>query len=316
MKISFLGAGQVGGQAAYLAASEGFADICLYDIREGIAKGKALDIGQVLAFSKADSAILGGSDIRMTVGSDVLVVTAGVGRRPGMTREDLLNINASILRSLLGEALHWSPNALVIIVTNPVNTMTYMAANICGIPNTRVIGMAGLLDNARFAYFIAQELKCGFQAIDSWVIGDHGDRVVPLASQTTVNGRVLSECLTPEQMAAVYAKTRSAGTQIVNYLQEGSAFIAPGGAILKMLRSIVGQDGKPIPCSVYLTGEYGVSGVVAGVPARVSDRGVQEVVELAISEQEMADFKRSVEGIQETNQSLLGLMSDKDEAAM
>lgn len=310
MKISFLGAGQVGGQAACLAASAGFADICLYDIREGIAKGKALDIAQGLAFWKTDIAVLGCSDIRMTSGSDVLVVTAGIGRKPGMTREDLLSINASVLRTLLLEALHWSPDAVVIIVTNPVNTMAYLATRLSGIPASRIIGMGGLLDNARFAYFIAQELKCGYAAIESWVIGDHGDRVVPLASQTTVHGRVLTECLTPEQVREIYANTRAAGTQIVNYLQDGSAFIAPGAAILRMLRSIAGQDNAPVPCSVYLTGEYGQSGIVAGVPARIGKFGVLEVIELAITEQERADFDLAVKGIHEANETLHRLMSD------
>lgn len=308
MKISFLGAGQVGGQGAYLAAAEGLADICLYDIREGLAKGKALDIGQALAFPKTDIAVVGGSEIRDTSESDVLVVTAGISRRPGMTREDLLFGNANTVRALLLEALEWSPDAIVIMVTNPINTMTYLAATACGVAKSRVIGMAGLLDNARFAYFIAQELNCGFQAIESWVIGDHGDRVVPVVSHTTVHGRQLSERLTPEQLADVYGKTRSAGTQIVNYLQQGSASIAPGSAILRMLRSIADKDNAPVPCSVYLEGEYGQTDIVVGVPARIGGRGVKEVIELTLSEQEAADFGLAVKGIREVNQTLLALL--------
>lgn len=310
MKISFLGAGQVGGQAAYLAASDGFADICLFDIREGLAIGKALDIGQALAFSEFDIAVTGGHDIRVTAGSDVLVVTAGVSRRPGMTREDLLGINANTLRSLLLPALESSPDAVVIVVTNPVNTMTYLAAMICGIPKSRILGMAGLLDNARFAYFIAHELKCELREIQSWVIGDHGEHIVPVASRSSVRGRVLSEWLEPEQLAEIYAKTRSAGTQIVNCLQNGSAFIAPGAAILRMLRLIAGKEVKPVPASAYLNGEYGVSGLVAGVPVSVGKRGVQEIIDLAISDLELDAFRKAVSGIHETNHALHGLMSD------
>lgn len=269
--------------------------------------GKALDIGHALAFAKTEAAITGGSDMRLTSGSDVLVVTAGMSRRPGMTREDLLGVNAGIVRSLLFGALEYSPDAVVIIVTNPVNTMTCLAATICEIPKSRIIGMAGALDDARFTYFIEQELKCGFRAIKSWVIGDHGDRVVPVVSHTTVHGRPLNECLTPEQLAEICAKTRSAGTQIVNYLQDGSAFMAPGRAVLKMLRSVFGLETEPLPCSVYLNGEYGERGLVVGVPARLGNAGVLEVIEIALTDEENSEFKQSVMGIREVNQSLYKL---------
>lgn len=308
MKISFLGAGQVGGQCAFLTASHGLADVYLYDNKPGLAKGKALDIGQSLVFSKHKVSVDGSEDIRFTADSDVLVFTAGVSRKPGMTREDLLSVNAETLYGLLINGLTYSPDAIVIIVTNPINTMTYLATKLAGAPLKRVIGMAGLLDNARFTYFLAQEIGCDHQGVKSWVIGDHGEHLVPVVSHTTVFGYPINGYLTRDQIAAVCLRTRSAGTQIVNYLQQGSAFFAPGMALLRMLRSIIQGNGEAIPCSVYLNGEFGVSGLVAGVPVKLNKLGVETIIEMNLSEDERREFNTAVGSIGETNRTLRKLM--------
>lgn len=308
MKISFLGAGQVGGQCAFLAASNGLADVYLYDNKPGLAKGKALDIGQSLIFSKYPVTIDGSEDIQYTADSDVLVITAGASRKTGMTREDLLSINAETVYTVLLNALKYSPGAIVIVVTNPINTITYLATKVAGLPTKKIVGMAGLLDNSRFSYFIANEIGCDHRDVKSWVIGDHGDHLVPVISHTTISDIPITQCLSQKQIADVCRRTRSAGTQIVNYLQQGSAFYAPGMAVTRMLKSIIHESDEAIPCSVYLNGEYGVNGLVAGVPVKLSKCGVEEIIEMDISEDESRSFKGAIGFIRETNRSMLRLM--------
>lgn len=310
MKVSFLGAGQVGGQAAFLTALNRLADVCLYDSNTELAQGKALDIGQSLVLLQSSLAVQATEDLRGTADSDVIVISAGASRRPGMKREDLLRINAGILRELLPEALHHSPEAIVLVVTNPVSPLTCLAMALSGLPRNRVFGMAGVLDDARFKYFLALQLNCSPTDVDSMVIGDHGDYAVPVSSCATVRGRSLHEWLDRRQIADVCRRTRDAGTQIVNYLKQGSAFCAPAAAIVTMLNAILLEQDSVLPCCVGLTGEYGVTGLVVGVPALLGKHGIERVIELDLSEDEWRDFRQAMEFVRRTTNMLSESLPD------
>lgn len=304
MKVAFLGSGQVGGQTAFLTALNGLADVCLYDSDAGRARGKALDIGQSLAAAGSATRATVAEELRDTADSDAIVVSAGISRRPGMQRTDLLATNAGIIADLLPRALQYSPDAVVVIVTNPVTTLSALAWRLSGLPSTRVVGMAGLLDNARFKFFVSQALGCRPRDVDSLVIGDHGDHAVPLLSHATVSGRPLRDCLDAEQLAEVRRQTRTAGTAIVNLLQQSSAFHAPSVAIMTMLNAILHSDDTLLPCCVGLSGEFGVSGVYAGVPAQLGKNGVKRIVELELSADERRDFDLAVDSIRRLDESL------------
>ncbi|MFZ5621056.1 MAG: malate dehydrogenase [Pseudomonadota bacterium] len=308
MKISVVGAGQVGGQAAFLAMRSGLGDVVLFDVNDGLAQGKALDIGQSMAIISGAAEVCGGADWSLTEGSDIIVVTAGLARRPGMNRQDLLTANGTIVTRVVREALRWSPDALVIVVTNPINTMTYLAYKASGLPPERVFGMAGILDNARLTYFISRELAVPVTDIVSWVIGDHGDHLVPVLSQTRVDRQRLTNRASPTQLERISARTRNAGTEILNHLREGSAYFAPGAAICKMLSAIARSEPAPMPCSVYLQGEYGVRDVMAGVPAVLGRDGVKEIVELELASDEYRQFAAAVAHIRERNAFALPLL--------
>lgn len=302
MKISFLGAGQVGGQAAFLAAGSGLGDVVLFDTRPGIAAGKALDIGQSLAVMPGKVDVAGGDDWEMTAQSDVLVVTAGLARKPGMSRQDLLSVNAAIVCDVVGRALRHSPEAIVIIVTNPINTMTYLGHKVSGLPVGRVLGMAGVLDNARLRYFIARGLSAPLSAVESWVIGDHGDRMVPVISKATVSGAALRSVASAERIDEMCRRARNAGTEILGHLREGSAYFAPGAAICRMLEAIRGEGPEEaIACSAMLDGHYGVKGLFAGVPAVLGSGGVERIVEFDLDADERFDFESAIDGIRERN---------------
>lgn len=304
MKVSFLGAGQVGGQAAFLAAFNCLADVCLYDSNTELAQGKALDIGQSLVLSRSSVAVQATEDLRGTADSDVIVIAAGASRRPDMKREDLLRVNAGILRELLPKALQHSPDAIVLVVTNPVSPLTCLAMALSGLPRTRVFGMAGVLDDARFKYFLARKLNCSPKDVDSLVIGDHGDYAVPVSSCATVLGRPLHEWLDTRQIADVCRQARNAGTQIVNFLKQSSAFYAPAAAIAKMLNAILFGQNSLLPCCVGLNGEYGVSGLVVGVPALLGRYGIERVIELDLSKDEWRDFRQATDFIRRTTNML------------
>lgn len=301
MKISVVGAGQVGGQAAFLITSAGLGDVVLLDVKTGLAKGKALDIGQSLAVVAGRTGIIGTEEWASTAGSDVLVVTAGLARRPGMSRHDLLMANAAIVPQAIQEALRWSPDAVVVVVTNPINTMAYLANRLSGLAPERVIGMAGMLDNARFRYFIANELGVPLEHISSWVMGDHGDFLVPVASQTRVAGERLTHVATPEQLKRIRARTRNAGTEILNHLREGSAFFAPGAAICRMVSAILCEEAAPLPCSVYLQGEYGAADIMVGVPAVLGRKGVREIIEFDLDPAEQRELAAAITHIRQSN---------------
>lgn len=302
MKISFLGAGHVGGQAAFLSAVAGLGDIALYDAKPGLALGKAMDIGQSLAIQSGKVDVAGSDKLEVTGNADVLVVTAGVARKPGMRREDLLGVNAAIVLEVVEQALHWSPEALVIIVTNPINTIAHLTCSVGGLAPDRVIGLSGVLDNARFTYFLAKEFSTDVAQIESWVIGDHGDHMVPLVSQTRIAGVPLKDIASTQQIAGLCDRARRGGTEIVSYLRDGSAFFAPGAAICRMLSAITG--GSPatvLTCSTLLEGHYGVYGVIAGVPVVLGRNGVERIVEFELDADERRQFAAAVEGIRERN---------------
>lgn len=302
MKISFLGAGHVGGQAAFLSAAAGLGDIALYDAKSGLALGKALDIGQSLAIRSAKVDVVGADRMEVTSNSDVLVVTAGIARKPGMRREDLLGVNAAIVLEVVEQALHWSPDALVIIVTNPINTIAYLTCRVGGLTPDRVVGLSGVLDNARFAYFVAKEFSTDVAQVESWVIGDHGDHMVPLVSQTRVAGVPLKDIASAQQIAGLCDRARRGGTEIVSHLRDGSAFFAPGAAICRMLSAITGDSPASVmPCSTLLDGHYGMRGVIAGVPVLLGRNGVERVVELELDADEREQFAAAVESIRERN---------------
>lgn len=302
MKISFIGAGQVGGQAAFLAASSGLGDVVLFDTRPGIAAGKALDIGQSLAVMPGSGDVAGGDDWEMTAQSDVLVVTAGLARKPGMSRQDLLSVNAAIVCDVVGHALRHSPEAVVIIVTNPINTMTYLGHRVSGLPAGRVLGMAGVLDNARLRYFIARGLSVSISAVESWVIGDHGDRMVPVISKATVSGVALRAVASAERIEEMCRRARNAGTEILGHLREGSAYFAPGAAVCRMLEAIRGEASEGVvTCSAMLEGHYGFEGLFAGVPAVLGRGGVERIVEFDLEADERLMFESAIAGIRERN---------------
>jgi len=309
MKITIVGAGHVGGQVAYMIASAGLGDVVLLDVKGGVARGKALDIGQSLAVISGHTEVIGTECWAATGNSDILVITAGLARRPGMDRHDLLTANGAIVLRAVREGLQRSPNATIIIVTNPINTMAYLAYKASGLPPERIIGMAGLLDNARFTYFIARELAVPIEEVTSWVIGDHGDYLVPVVSQTRVSGMPLAERMSIERLEQIYAQTRSAGTEILTYLQEGSAYFAPGVAICRMVKAVVSNEDVPIPCSVYLNGEYGTEDVIVGVPAVLGQGGLREVLEFDLSAAEREQFSAAVAHIRESNREALHLLS-------
>lgn len=309
MKISVIGAGQVGGQTAFLAAASGLGDVVLVDVKPGLARGKSLDIGQSLAIVPGNTRITGTESLAQSANSDVVVITAGLARRPGMTRHDLLTANGRVVTAVVRETLQWSPDAVVIVVTNPINTMAYLAHKVSGLPSERIIGMAGMLDNARFAYFIARELAVPVKEVASWVIGDHGDHLVPVISQTRVGGALLSERVSIQQLERIYAQTRNAGTEILTCLQEGSAYFAPGAAICRMVKAVAGNENMPVPCSVYLKGEYGVEDVIAGVPAVLGKGGLAEVLEFDLAAAERKQFSAAVAHIRESNREALRLLS-------
>lgn len=309
MKICVIGAGQVGGQTAFLAASSGLGDVVLVDNKPGLALGKSLDIGQSLAIVGGNAQILGTENLAQSANSDVVVVTAGLARRPGMTRRDLLTANGRIVTTVVREALQWSPDAIIVLVTNPINTMTYLTCMMSGLPTERIIGMAGMLDNARFTYFIARELTVPIEEVTSWVIGDHGEHLVPVVSQTRVSGMPLAERASMQQLERIYAQTRNAGTEILTCLQEGSAYFAPGAAICRMVKAIAGNEHVAMPCSAYLKGEYGIEGIVVGVPAVLSRNGLIEVLELNLSATEREQLSTAVAHIRESNQDALRLLS-------
>lgn len=284
MKISVIGAGMVGSTTAQRIADKKLADeLVLVDIVEAV-KGKALDIQESASIEGFDTKIIGTTEYRDISGSDIIVVTAGFPRMPGMSREDLLAKNSEIVKKVAQNIKEYAKNAIVIVVTNPLDVMSYIMLKETGFDKNKVIGMAGILDTTRFATFIAEELNVTAKDVKALVLGSHGDSMVPVIEETTVKGKGLSEVLDKEKIEEIVERTRKGGAEIVNYLKKGSAFYAPSSSVVKMINAIVKDSKEVMPCSVYLGGEYGYSGIYLGLPVKLGKNGVEEIVEMELSE--------------------------------
>lgn len=303
-KITIIGAGNVGTQAAFYAALKNLADLVLIDVIEGIPQGKALDIQQSLPIAGSNVNIIGSNNYTPSKDSDMVIITAGVPRKPGMTREDLIAINTKIMTSVISEVVKYSPNTILIIVSNPLDAMVHLAYNLSKFPKERILGMAGVLDSARFRTFIAQELNANVNDVKAMVLGGHGDSMVPIVNHCTVNGKPISLLLPLEKVEAIVQRVKNGGVEIVNYLKTGSAFFAPGLAVIEMAEAILKDQHKILPCSVLLEGEYGVNGLFIGVPVQLGRKGIEKIVELPLTEAEKKAFEKSVRETKELVEKL------------
>jgi len=308
-KVTVIGAGNVGATAAQRIAEAGVADVYLIDVVEGLPQGKALDLAESAPLQHHDQMIYGTNDYADTTESDVIVVTAGLARQPGMTRDDLLLKNAGIVRNVVGQAVHYSPDSIIIMVTNPLDAMVHVALETSGFPRERVIGMAGVLDSGRFRTFIAQDLGVSSSDVSAFVLGGHGDTMVPLPRLSTVAGIPLTELMRPERIEALVERTRNGGAEVVALLKSGSAFYAPASSVLHMVDSILNDRKRVLPCAVLLRGEYGIDGLVVGVPIVLGASGVERIIEVALTADEQAALQHSagsVRSLIETMQSANG----------
>jgi malate dehydrogenase len=296
-KITIVGAGFVGATAAHWAAIKELGDICLVDIVEGMPQGKALDLLESSPVEGFDAQIIGTNDYADTANSDVVIITAGLPRKPGMSRDDLLFKNAEIVKNVTEQIAKYSPNAYLIVVSNPLDAMVYVAHKVSGFPTNRVMGMAGVLDAARFRTFIAMELGVSVEDVTAFVLGGHGDTMVPLPRYSTVGGIPITELLSPEKINELVERTRNGGAEIVNLLKTGSAFFAPSASAVTMAEAIIKDKKRLLPCAAYCDKEYGVGGYFVGVPVILGGSGVEKVVEIKLTPEEEAAFKRSVEAV-------------------
>ena len=303
-KITLIGAGQIGGTLAHLIALKGLADVVLFDVAAGIAKGKALDIAQSSPVNGFNVSLSGTDNYDDTRNSDVIIITAGVPRKPGMTRDDLLGINLKIIKQVADGIKKTSPNAFVICITNPLDVIVMALQKYSGLPKNKVVGMAGILDSSRFIYFLSEELKVPVQKIKSFVLGGHGDSMVAMLGSTEVEGKKINELIkegriSKEKLDQIVDRTKKGGAEIVKYLEKGSAFYAPAASGVEMAECYLKDLKKQLPCAVYLNGEYGTKDIYAGVPVIIGSQGVEKIVELQLTPEEMANFKNSVKAVKE-----------------
>ena len=298
-KITIVGAGNVGATAAHWAVARELGDVVLIDIVEGMPQGKALDLAEASPVEGFDSQLTGTNDYADTAGSDIVVVTAGIARRPGMSRDDLLNTNAKIVGEVVSNVVAHSPDAFMIVVSNPLDAMVYVAKEVSGWPKHRVMGMAGVLDAARFRYFIAQELGVSVKDVHGFVLGGHGDTMVPVPKYATVTGIPITQLLSKEQIDRLVQRTRDGGAEIVNFLKQGSAFYAPGASIVQMVEAIVKNKKRILPAAAYLEGEYGIDGLYMGVPILLGAGGVEKVIEVELTTEEQANLEQSAQAVRE-----------------
>ena len=294
-KITIVGVGHVGATAAQLAAYKELGDVVLIDIIEGVPQGKGLDLQESAPLELFDSNIIGTNDYKDTANSDVVVITAGVPRKPGMTREDLLNTNVKIVKSVTEQLVKYSPNAFIIIVSNPLDAMCYVAMKVGNISRHRIIGLSGVLDSARMRAFIAMELKVSMDDVHAMVMGLHGDSMVPLPRYSTISGISITEFMSREKIEKIIERTKNGGGEIVNFLKTGSAYYAPGSAIVQMIESILKDKKRILPCAAYLDGEYGIKGVFMGVPLKLGIKGIEEIIQLKLTDDEMASLHKSAD---------------------
>jgi malate dehydrogenase len=298
-KVSIVGAGNVGATAAHWIASKEQADVVLIDIMEGIPQGKALDLLQAMPVEKRDCSVIGTNDYADTANSDIVVITAGIPRKPGMSRDDLLNTNFKIMQDVVSKVVKYSPNTILIIVSNPLDAMAQAAYKLSGFSRNRVIGMAGVLDSARFRTFIAQELDVSVENVTAFVLGGHGDTMVPLSRYSTVAGIPITELIAPEKLKALEERTANGGAEIVKYLKTGSAFYAPSASATEMVEAILKDKKKILPCAVYLEGEYGINGLFVGVPCKLGANGLEKIIEIKLTADEQAALNKSAASVKE-----------------
>ncbi len=294
MKITVIGAGNVGATTAQRLVDRQLAnEVVIVDILEGIPQGKALDIYESTPVEKTDVRVTGTNGYAETAGSDIIVITAGIARKPGMSRDDLMNTNSGIVKSCTEQAVAKSPKAILVVVSNPLDVMTYVAMKVSGFPRERVVGMAGVLDTARFRSFIALELNVSVEDVTAFVLGGHGDSMVPLARYSTVAGIPIPELLSKEALDRLIKRTRDGGIEIVNYLKTGSAYYAPSAAAVQMVESIVKDKKRILPSSVYLQGEYGIRDTFVGVPVKLGRGGMEEIIQIKLNADEQAALNKS-----------------------
>ena len=296
--VTVIGAGNVGATTAQRIAESALADVTLVDIVEGLPQGKALDLAEAAPVIGHDMKIRGTNDYADTAGSDVIVVTSGLARQPGMSRDDLMAKNAGIVRAVVKSAVAHSPDAILIVVTNPLDAMCHVALEASGFPPERVIGMAGILDTARFRAFIAEELGVSVAETRAFVLGGHGDTMVPLPRYSTVAGVPLPELIAADRVDAIVERTRNGGAEIVALLKTGSAFYAPAAAVWQMVDAILGDRKRIVPCAAYLTGQYGVHGLFMGVPVKLGRAGIEQIIEIELHADEKAAFDASAQAVQ------------------
>ncbi len=303
-KITLIGAGQIGGTLAHLIALKGLADVVLFDVAAGIAKGKALDIAQSSPVSGFNVKLSGTDNYEDTKNSDVIIITAGVPRKPGMTRDDLLGINLKIIKQVAQGIKKTSPNAFVICITNPLDVIVMALQKYSGLPKNKVVGMAGILDSSRFIHFLSEELKVPVQKIKSFVLGGHGDSMVAMLGSTEVNGKKINDLvsegkLSQQKLDQIVDRTKKGGAEIVKYLEKGSAFYAPAASGVEMAECYLNDLKKQLPCAVYLNGEYGAKEIYAGVPVIIGSQGVEKIIELKLNDKEKENFEQSIKAVKD-----------------
>ena len=315
-KISLIGAGQIGGTLAHLISiKELAADVVLFDVAEGVAKGKALDIAQSTSVDGSNINIIGTNNYGDTKNSDVIIITAGIPRKPGMSRDDLLGTNLKIIKQVAGGIKQTSPKAFVICITNPLDVIVMALQKYSGLPTNKVVGMAGILDSSRFKYFLSQEIKVPVKNIKTLVLGGHGDTMVPMTSRTTIEGKSLKQLveenkITKEKLDSIIDRTRKGGAEINKFLEKGSAFYAPAASGIEMAESYIKDLKKTLPCAAYLDGEYGVKDLYAGVPVIIGNKGVEKIVELSLDKDEKINFDLSIKAVKEVFEAAVKI--DKD----
>jgi malate dehydrogenase len=298
-KVTIVGSGNVGATAAHWIAAKELADVVLLDVIEGVPQGKGLDLAEAMPIEKRDVSIVGTNDYADTANSDVVVITAGIARKPGMSRDDLLNTNYKIMSDVVSKVVAVSPQTILIVVSNPLDAMAQTAYKQSGLPRERVIGMAGVLDSARFRTFIAQELHVSVENVTAFVLGGHGDTMVPLARYSTVAGIPITELIAPERLAELVQRTRDGGAEIVKYLKTGSAYYAPSAAAAEMVEAILKDKKKILPCAAYLEGEYGIHGLFVGVPCKLGASGLEQIIEIKLTVEEQAALQKSADSVKE-----------------
>ena len=307
-KVAIIGAGQIGATLAQRVLEKELADIVLTDVVEGMPQGKALDLMEAAPLERHDAKIIGTNDYKDIAGSEIVVVTAGVARKPGMSRMDLLKINADIIKGVSEEIKRYAPNAILIMVTNPLDVMTALAFRVTQFPKSKVMGMAGVLDTARLRYFIAERLGASVKEIEAMVLGGHGDDMVPLVNSAKVSGKPIDQLLPPKEVEALIQRTRQGGAEVVSLLKQGSAFYAPASSVAQMIQAILKDEKRILPICAYLQGEYGLQDLFCGVPCRLGRGGILEVVEVSLTADEKKALQRSAESVRKGIEELQTLV--------